>query len=112
LSRRAWSTACSNRRASPILSALTARRTEKADAANNRILELQRIVNDAEDKLKRLYMLGEDGVAEIDEVLKDRLNSLKAERDTTKAALERAKASVIVPASIRATADEEQVQCP
>jgi len=76
-----------------ILSALTARRTEKADAANNRILELQRIVSEAEDKLKRLYKLVEDGVAEIDDVLKDRLNALKAERDTTKAALERAKAS-------------------
>ncbi|MBX9821419.1 MAG: recombinase family protein [Afipia birgiae] len=76
-----------------ILSALTARRTEKADAANNRILELQRIVSEAEDKLKRLYKLVEDGVTEIDDVLKDRLNALKAERDTTKAALERAKAS-------------------
>jgi hypothetical protein len=76
-----------------ILSALTARRTEKANAANNRILELQRTVSEAEDKLKRLYKLVEDGVAEVDDVLKDRLNALKAERDTTKAALERAKAS-------------------
>ena len=76
-----------------ILSALTARRTERANAANNRILELQHIVSGAEDKLKRLYKLVEDGIAEIDDVLKDRLNSLKAERDTAKAALERAKAS-------------------
>jgi hypothetical protein len=80
-------------RLADILSALTARRTEKVNAANSRILKLQRSVTDAEDKLKRLYKLVEDGVAEVDEVLKDRLNSLKAEHDSTKAALERAKAS-------------------
>ena len=42
-------------------------------------------------KHKRLYKLIEDGVTEIDDVLKDRLNTLKADRDRSKAALERAK---------------------
>jgi hypothetical protein len=51
----------------------------------------QREVTDADDKLKRLYRLIEDGMTEMDDVLKDRLNSLKADRDRTKAALERAK---------------------
>jgi len=46
---------------------------------------------DAEDKLKRLYQLVEDGVTDVDEVLKERLNTLKGDRDRAKAALERAK---------------------
>jgi site-specific DNA recombinase len=37
------------------------------------------------------YRLIEDGMTEMDDVLKDRLNSLKADRDRAKAALERAK---------------------
>ena len=48
-------------------------------------------MTDAEDKLKRLYRLVEDGLTDVDEVLKDRLNTLKADRDRAKAALERAK---------------------
>jgi hypothetical protein len=34
---------------------------------------LQREVTDADDKLKRLYRLIEDGMTETDDVLKDRL---------------------------------------
>lgn len=78
-------------RLSAILSSLSARRAEKADAVNARIAALQRELSDADDKLKRLYKLIEDGVTEIDDVLKDRLNVLKADRDRSKAALERAK---------------------
>jgi hypothetical protein len=40
---------------------------------------------------KRLYRLIEDGMTEMDDVLKDRLNTLKADRDRAKAALIRAK---------------------
>jgi site-specific DNA recombinase len=46
---------------------------------------------DAKDKLKRLYRLVEDGLTDLDEVLKDRPNILKTGRDQAKAALERAK---------------------
>ncbi|MDH2350274.1 recombinase zinc beta ribbon domain-containing protein [Bradyrhizobium sp. SSUT112] len=74
-----------------ILSSLASRRLEKADAVNARAIALQREVTDADDKLKRLYRLIEDGMTEMDDVLKDRLNSLKADRDRAKAALERAK---------------------
>src|ERR1700676_2712451 len=42
---------------------------------------LQCEVTDADDKLKRLYRLIEDGMTEMDDILKDRLNSLKADRD-------------------------------
>jgi site-specific DNA recombinase len=54
-------------------------------------MALQREVTDAEDKLKRLYRLVENGMTDLDDVLKDRLNNIKAERDRAKAALEAAK---------------------
>ena len=78
-------------RLAAILGSLTARRAEKAEGVNRRIIALQREVTDAEDKLKRLYRLVEDGVTDLDDVLKDRLYSLKAERDRAKASLEAAK---------------------
>ena len=74
-----------------ILASLSSRRAEQATALNSRIVCLQREMIEADDKLKRLYRLVEDGLTDLDEVLKDRLNTLKADRDRAKAALERAK---------------------
>ena len=74
-----------------LLSSVRARRAEKAESANQRIMVLQREVTEAEDRLKRLYRLVEDVVTDLDEVLKDRLNSLKSDRDRAKAALDAAK---------------------
>jgi site-specific DNA recombinase len=84
-------------RLAAILTSLTARRAERAEAVNSRIMGLQREVTDAEDKLKRLYRLVEDGLTDLDEVLKDRLDTLKADRDRAKGALEAVK-SQIAPA--------------
>ncbi len=78
-------------RLAEILTSLSLRRAEKSESLNRRLIELQREVSDAEEKLKRLYRLVEDGLTDLDEVLKDRLNTLKADRDRAKAALERAK---------------------
>jgi len=77
-----------------ILNSLSARRAEKAESVNKRIMALQREVTDAEDKLKRLYRLVEDGMTDLDDVLKDRLNSLKAGRDRARAAFEAAKVQI------------------
>jgi hypothetical protein len=44
---------------------------------NNRLMALQREMREADDRLKRLYRLIEDGVTDTDDVLKDRLNELK-----------------------------------
>jgi hypothetical protein len=82
-------------RLAAILSSLTARRAEKAQSLNGRILELRREVTEAEDKLKRLYRLIEEGVTDLDDVLKDRLSNIKAERDRAKAALERASSHAV-----------------
>ena len=78
-------------RVAAILTSLSSRRAEKAATLNNRLMALQREMADADDRLKRLYRLIEDGVTESDEILKDRLNELKVDRDRAKAALERAK---------------------
>ena len=82
---------CKPERIAEILASLSARRDEKAKSLNGRLITLQRAVTDAEDKLKRLYRLVEDGLTDLDEVLKDRLDALKSDRDRAKAALERAK---------------------
>ena len=73
-----------------ILTSLSSRRAELAAAVNSRMSTLQREVVDADDKLKRLYRLVEDGL-DVDEVLKERLTTLKGDRDRAKATLERAR---------------------
>ena len=74
-----------------ILSSLASRRVEKAKSLNGRLLALQREATNADEKIKRLYGLVENGLTDLDELLKDRLNTLKADRDRAKAVLERAK---------------------
>ena len=76
-------------RVAAILASLSSRRAQEAAALDGRLMALQREMVEADDKLKRLYRLVEDGLTDLDEVLKDRLN---ADRDRAKAALERAKA--------------------
>jgi site-specific DNA recombinase len=78
-------------RLAEMLHSLSVRRAEKAESLNTRVMALQQEVTNAEEKLKRLYRLVEDGLTDLDEVLKDRLNTLKADRDWAQAALERAK---------------------
>jgi site-specific DNA recombinase len=78
-------------RLTEMLSSLAGRRAEKEESLNVRIASLQRDATEADDRLKRLYKLIEDGLTDLDDVLKDRLNALKAERDRARAALERAK---------------------
>jgi site-specific DNA recombinase len=78
-------------RLAAILGSLASRRATKVESLNGRLMVLQQEVTDADEKLKRLYRLVEDGLTDLDEVLKDRLNTLKADRDRAKAALERAK---------------------
>ena len=78
-------------RLAEMLTSLSLRRAEKSQSLNSRLMALQREVSDAEEKLRRLYRLVEDELTDLDEVLKDRLDTLKAGRDRAKAALERAK---------------------
>jgi site-specific DNA recombinase len=81
-------------RLAAILESLSSRRSTKAQALNARVMALQKQVADADEKLKRLYRLVEDGLTDFDDVLKDRLNILKIDRHRALAALERAKEQV------------------
>ncbi len=55
---------------------------------------MEREAETAEEKLKRLHKLIDDGVAEADDLLKDRIAILKAGRDRAKEALKRARCGV------------------
>jgi hypothetical protein len=78
-------------RLSELLSTLIARRTEKAKAVERRIAILAREANEADARLRRLYRLVEEGVAEMDATLKERIGTLRSARDIAFSALERAK---------------------
>ena len=81
-------------RLTAILAALTAGRSEKAPAVDDRIGRLEQEAEQAQTRLDRLYKLFEDGVAEMDEVLKGRITNLKLDHDRAKAALEQARTAV------------------
>ncbi|MBR2120131.1 MAG: recombinase family protein [Afipia sp.] len=74
-----------------ILGKLAERRSEQAAEVDQRVSNLRSELTAAEDKLKRLYTMVENGLTELDDILKDRLAALKTDRDQAKEALERIK---------------------
>ncbi len=67
-----------------------AHRRLKTDAeVQARIEALRREVGAAEEKLKRLYKLVEEGLTDLDDMLKERLAKLKTGREKASSALER-----------------------
>lgn len=60
----------------------------------------------ASDRPKRLYALVEDGVAEMDDLLKDRIATLEADRDRALDALTRARAAIRTKAKVAPEAAE------
>ena len=87
-------------RLAAILASLSARRAAKEESFNSRLLALQSDAAEADEKLARLYRLVEDGMTDLDDVLRDRLATLKAERDRARAALERAKEQSVSPIQV------------
>ena len=71
------------------LKRLTQRRIEKQAEVGRRIATLEGEVIEAEDKLKRLYQMVEEGVAELDDILRERIASLRADRERAQEALVR-----------------------
>lgn len=80
-------------RLTEMLSSLSERRASRAAEVDGRVATLQREVSEAEDKLKRLYRMVEDGIAEMDDILRERIGSLKLDRERAQAALERIRAT-------------------
>lgn len=89
-----------------MLSAFAERRSQWANAVNERLIGLHQQTDQAREKLDRLYRLIEDGT-KIDEVLNERIAQLRAEYERAKAAFERGQMQagsdpVIDPAKITA----------
>ena len=74
-------------RLTEILVSINVRRAERALELDKRVAALQTEVAEADDKLRRLYRMVEEGVTEIDEVLKGRLDQLKSGRGRRSSAL-------------------------
>ena len=81
-------------RLAEMLGALMSKRAEKATAVDDRIDRLEQEAEQAQTKLTRLYKLVEDGLADMDDVLKGRIGALKLEHERARAALERARTAV------------------
>ena len=77
-------------RLTTILEVLAARRAEKSVAVDERISALEARAVEADDRLRRLYKMVEDGLAAMVDIVKDRNTALKVERDNTRSALDRA----------------------
>ena len=77
-----------------LLTTLAERRAERAASVDARLAALEREATNAEEKLRRLYKLIEDGVAEMDDLLKERITALKTDRDRSREALARARGNV------------------
>jgi hypothetical protein len=78
-------------RVADLLAEIVNRRAMAGGEVRGRIDQLSREASTAEDKLRRLYALVEDGVTDLDEVLKVRLADIKADRDRARSALDRIK---------------------
>ena len=81
-----------------ILGKLAERRSEQAAEIDQRVAALRSDLTTAEDKLKRLYAMVESGITELDDILRERLSTLKTERDRAKEALERIRIRPAAPA--------------
>lgn len=79
-------------RLADLLKSLIERQAAKTESAGQRLVALQKELSDSEDRLKRLYRSIEDGIVELDDILKERTAALKGQRERAKAALDRARA--------------------
>jgi site-specific DNA recombinase len=77
------------RRLTEILQALIERQSSKDLAVQGRRSALEAEVATKNDKLKRLYRAIEDGIVELDGDLRERIRSLKTERDVAQTSLDR-----------------------
>jgi hypothetical protein len=82
-------------RLSAMLASLASNRAIKASAVDTRITALEREAHEADERLRRVYKAMEDGIAEMDDILRDRITALKADRDREHGALARARSACV-----------------
>lgn len=83
-----------------LLTSVSERRAAQALEVDKRVAALQSELTEAEDKLKRLYKMVEDGIAELDDILKERIASLKLDRERAGTTLDRIKAQAMPPTAL------------
>ncbi len=76
-------------RITALLAEIVQKRATASGEVQDRVDQLSRQVAATEEKLRRLYALVEDGITDLDDVLKARLTDLKADRDLARSALDR-----------------------
>jgi site-specific DNA recombinase len=89
-------------RIADLLKSLIERQAAKSQSADGRLLTLQKGLSDCEDRMKRLYRSIEDGIVELDDILRERTAALKSQRERAKAALDHARAQCGAAAVINA----------
>ena len=94
-------------RLAEMLSSISASRAAKAAEVDQRVIRLQGELTETETRLKRIYAMVEDGVAEMDDILRDRIASLKLDRERIQASLDRARTHVVPAAEIPPAVIEE-----
>ena len=72
-----------------LLQVIAEKRVVRATEVDDRAVALQREVAEADERLRRLYRMVEEGITELDAALKERVTTLKAGRDAAAAALAR-----------------------
>jgi site-specific DNA recombinase len=87
-------------RLSAMLASLAARRAIKAAGGDARLVAIENEAREVNTRLGRLYQLVEDGAAEVDDLLKERITALKADRDRLRATLDRARSQTRRPIDI------------
>jgi site-specific DNA recombinase len=87
-------------RLSAMLASLAARRATKAAGVDVRLLAIEKEAHEVSTRLRRLYQLVEDGTADVDDLLKGRIATLKADRDRLHATLDRARSQTRRPIDI------------
>ncbi len=89
-----------------LLASLAEKRVSGDAEVRDRASALQAEISLADDRLRRLYKMVEDGVTDLDDVLGDRLASLKSDRERARAALERIK----VRSGFQITLEPDQIE--
>ena len=89
-------------RLADLLKSLIERQAAKSESADQRLITLQKELTDVDERLRRLYRSIEDGIVELDEILRERTTALKSQRERAKAALDHARAQCSTAAAIDA----------
>lgn len=72
-----------------LLGSVMAPRSERVGEVDMRVVRLQTEITDADERLKRFYQMVENGLTDLDDILKGRVGALKHDRERAKAALDR-----------------------